>query len=140
MKFNPKTEKEIEEGNLLENGEYGFDILIAEDTYSKKGNEMIKLKLKIYAGDSEKRLFDYLLEEMEFKLRHFCDSVGLLSEYNMGALTADMCIGRSGKCNIVKKEDKVYGLQNVIKDYVCKTENVNEEDPQMTKEEFKGPF
>ena len=123
MKFVPKTEKELKGMNLLQDGDYNFDVLTATDEISKKSNSMIKVKLGIYRdieGTADFRIFDYLLPQLESKLRHFCDSTGLLSEYESGQLTADMCTGRSGKCRITLKDDATYGLQNKVKDYVCR--------------------
>ena len=124
MDFTPKTEEEIKKANLLENGDYDFDVLVAEDAISSKGNEMIKVVVGIYVGSNiGSRVFDYLLPSMEAKLRHFCDTVGLLKEYQAGNLAASMCEGRSGKCRIIIQEDKTgqYGPKNVVKDYICRS-------------------
>ena len=124
MEFTPKTEEEIKAANLLEAGDYDFDVLVAEDAISSKGNEMIKVNLGIYTGDKVRgRIFDYLMPSMEAKLRHFCDTVGLLKEYESGSLSANMCEGRSGKCRIIIQEDKAgkYDPKNTIKDYICRS-------------------
>lgn len=123
MTFSPKSEKEVAEGALAPAGEYDFDILEAEDTISKKsGNPMIKVNIGLYIdGAVKNRVFDYLLPAMEAKLRHFCDTVGLLSQYEAGTLEAADCIGRSGRVKIViEPATEQYPAKNVVKDYICR--------------------
>ena len=123
MKFAPKTEKELKKMNIVQKGDYNFDVLTAIDTRSKAGNPMIEIRIGLYTdidGAVNVRLTDYILEKLPSKLRHFCDTTGLLSEYESGDLTADMCTGRSGKCRIIIEDDETYGLQNKVKDYVCR--------------------
>lgn len=122
MNFKAKTEKEIQENNLLREGEYNFDVLTGTDEISKNsGNPMIKIKIGIYINGKIKfSLFDYLTAGMEAKLRHFCDTVGLLSEYEKGVLTGDMLSGRSGKCKIAIEKNDDYPPRNFVKDYVCR--------------------
>ena len=121
MDFTPKSEDEIKRASLLEAGEYDFEILLANHATSKSGNEMIKIKLGIYSGDRiTNHVFDYLLPAMEAKLRHFCDSVGLLSKYEQGTLCAEDCQGRSGRCKLVIKEQEGYPPKNDIRDYLCR--------------------
>ena len=122
MNFDPKTEKEVSEAALAPEGEYDFDVLNAEDTVSKNLNPMIKVNIGLYIdGKVKNRVFDYLLPAMEAKLRHFCDTVGLLSQYEAGTLEAADCIGRSGRVRIVIDPAKgTYSAKNAVKDYVCR--------------------
>lgn len=123
MDFKPKDEKDLNSFDLLPDGSvYDFEVLEATDETSKSGNDMIKLKIGIYTSEKiGPRIFDYLLEAMEAKLRHFCDSVGLLSEYEQGSLDAYSCRGRSGKCKIgIQPAKDTYPAKNVIKDYICR--------------------
>lgn len=122
MEFEPKTEQEVAEGALAPAAEYDFDVLDAEDTVSKSGNPMIKVNIGLYInGVVKNRVFDYLLPAMEAKLRHFCDTVGLLSQYEAGTLEAADCIGRSGRVKIVIDPAKgSYPAKNSVKDYVCR--------------------
>lgn len=123
VNFKPKSEKEIQEAQLLPAGEYDFDVLESEDARSKSGNDMIKVKLGIYNGDRiTSHIFDYLMPAMEAKLRHFCDTAGLLAEYESGSLTAEMCKGRSGKAKVIIQEDKTgqYPSRNSVKDYTVR--------------------
>ena len=123
MDFTPKSEADLRQPAPA--GTYDFEVLEADDDVSKSGNDMIKVVLGVFdpaTGNIKWRVFDYLLASMEAKLRHFCDSVGLLSKYENGTLQAGDCRGRSGKAKIIieiDKEDK-YPPKNVAKDYVCR--------------------
>lgn len=123
MQFQPKTESEIREASLAPDGEYDFDVLEASDKTSKSGNQMIAAKIGVYGGSHVRwHVYDYLLPLMEAKLRHFCDTTGLLSLYESGRLRAEDCVGRSGKCRIkTKKAEGQYGAKNVVDDYVVRT-------------------
>lgn len=118
MRFVPKTEEEC--SNLLVEGTYPFEILEAEDTQSKAGNDMLKLKLGIDDGNgSQHGIIDYLVEAVAFKLRHLADTVGLLKEYERGELKADMLVGRAGQCKIVVTPAKDnFAAKNSVRDYV----------------------
>lgn len=121
MEFKPKTEKEIEEEMIFPAGEYDFEVLTAEDTVSSKGNDMIKVKIGVYVGSQIRRIDDYLLPSMAAKLRHFCDTTGLLSKYESGTLEAADCFGRAGRVKIVVEPAKeAYPAKNAVKDYVCR--------------------
>lgn len=133
MNFTPKSEAELQQSLLLEKGLYPFQVIDAKDEISKSGNEMVKLTLKIWAKDgSERTIFDYLLEAMAFKLRHFCMTTGLLDKYESGELKAIDCIGKCGKCDVVLQQGQpnptggYYPDKNNIKDYVIS------ERPSMT--------
>jgi len=123
MKFKTKTENELREESLAALGDYDFEVLEASDAISKKsGNPMIKIKIGLYIdGRIKNHVFDYLMESMGAKLRHFCDTVGLLREYESGNLTADMCSGRSGRVKIViDSKDPQYPPKNAVKDYIVR--------------------
>lgn len=122
MNFQPKEEKDLKTFDPLPAADYDFDILNAEDTISKSGNPMIKINIGLYVdGKVKNRVFDYLLPSMEAKLRHFCDTVGLLSQYQNGTLESADCIGRSGKARIaIDPAKNGYEAKNIVKDYVCR--------------------
>lgn len=123
LSFTPKSEEDL--NSLLKPGEYEFEVLHAEHAKSKKsGADMIKIKLGVFRSDgSQAHIYDYLMPSVEFKLRHFCDSTGLLPQYQSGSLQASDCHGRSGKCKLIIKEDTTgngYPPKNEIKDYVLR--------------------
>lgn len=131
MKFTPKSETEIQEAAderlasyLWEKGDYDFEVLDCSDEVSKKGNEMIKLMLKVYNNDGKtQNVFDYLLESMEHKLRHAAYAVGLGERYEAGDLEAADFEGKSGKLTLdIQPAKDGYGAKNVAKDYVVSDE------------------
>lgn len=126
MQFTPKSESELQQSLLLEAGLYPFQVMHAEDAISKSGNEMIKLTLKVWNKDgSERVIYDYLLEAMAFKLRHFCASAGLIGNYEAGNLKAADCIGKLGKVDIIMQSGQpnpmggYYPDKNSVKDYLA---------------------
>jgi hypothetical protein len=121
MRFTPKTEDEIAKEGLLPEGTYGFEVFEAEDTISKKGADMIHVKLKVFDGDGGYRYVDdYLLEALLYKLKHFADACGLADEYARGEFQAADVIGKTGEVKIVVGQDKekLYPPRNNVKDYV----------------------
>lgn len=122
MRFTPKTAAEVDAGDLWPNGTYDFEIVSAEEATSKAGNDMIKLRVKIFndAGQSQ-TLFDYLMESVAYKLRHACEACGLLESYEAGELNAEDFEGKSGTCKINVQKDKSgqYPDKNGIADYMA---------------------
>lgn len=122
MKFNPKTDKEIAEENLLPKDEYDYEVVEAKESRSKGGNDMITLKLHVFHGEGHRVLTDYLLGAMAGKLKHFCDQHGLEREYTNGTLTAEDCEGRQGKVLLGIEKDRSgnYPDKNKVLDYPVK--------------------
>lgn len=135
MQFASKTEQQIQEESLIPAGDYDFTVMKAEEKKSKAGNDMIVIDMDIYVGDKERPFKDYLMESMAYKLRHFCYAVGLGPKYDAGTLTAQDCVGKSGKVKITQKQNGDYGLQNNVKDYSVPVsgEATKAEDPQPTR-------
>lgn len=119
LNFRPKSEEELAEEQLAPAGEYDFTVIHAEDATSRNGNSMIKVKLGIYRGHAiGNHVYDYLLEKMEYKLRHFCATTGLMGKYEAGTLCAEDCKGRSGRVKLAIDYNDDYPPKNVAKDYV----------------------
>jgi len=128
MKFNVVTEEEINHKNLLEPGIYQFQVLNAEDCISKRGNEMIKLVIKVWDKDNHKPyiIYDYLLEAFPHKIKHFTDVTNLAHRYQSGVLCAEDCINNIGYAHVViSSGDGEYPDRNSIKDYVKSDEKIN---------------
>jgi len=130
MRFTPKSESEIQRSNLIDAGVYNFQVIAAKDTVSKNGNEMIELQLNVWdMNGREHFIYDYLLEAMSFKLRHFAESTGLLGRYEAGELVANDCIGKSGNVEISIQAGRpnpnggTYPDKNSVKDYIVKSES-----------------
>jgi hypothetical protein len=126
MNFTPKSEAEVG-FKLLEPGVYPFQVIFAESKVSQAGNPMINMKLLI--TDSTGRastVRDFLMEKIDYKLRHFCFSVGLEETYTSGALTPDFCSGREGYAKIAVDQyttkDGREGEKNIVQDYLLKNQ------------------
>lgn len=125
MEFKPNSREELARANLTEPGTYDFEVMSAVETTSKAGNEMIKLKLRVFVGGGEIHLYDYLVSTIQSKLANFCDAIGKSDEYDAGEIKADDLVGACGKCKVgiedERKSDdgeKTWPAKNVVKRYV----------------------
>jgi hypothetical protein len=137
MRITPLSDKDLAVMGLIPEGEYQFEIQHAEDTTSKSGNDMIKLTLCVWDAEGRQHtVYDYLLEAMPKKLKHFARYLGLIAKYESGELLADDCIGKCGTLSLVIQEDKTgkYQPKNSVadyvekKDFVCHQSDVKEAD------------
>jgi hypothetical protein len=123
MEFQPVNESDIKKPfPTIAEGEYDFEILEATDTVSQNtGNDMIKLSLGIWQGEKIIcRIFDYVQagEKTEYKLRHACDSCGLLANYESGRLFGSDFKGRTGRAKVgIEPANGQYAAKNKIVDY-----------------------
>lgn len=124
MSYTPKSDEEFAEESLMADGEYDFEVLDTSDKQSKKGNDMVTLKLNVFESDgSGNHIYDYMTMGNHFgerKFRHAADACGLIDIYESGKLTAADFQGKCGKV-IIKKQDGTpdYPLpKNVVSDYV----------------------
>jgi len=127
MRFTALSAEEIQESKLVVEGQYHGEVMEAEDTVSKAGNEMIKLVLRIYdQKDKAHFIKDYLMEAMQFKLLHFCESTNLSEQYKSGLLAASHCIGKKVVIDVIVETDDSgkYLPKNSIKDYVVVKDGV----------------
>ena len=120
MQFAPTTEAQMQAARLIpDDTECDFEVISAENKVSKKGNEMIALKLRVWHGAREAQVFDYLMPSMQFKLLHFCETTGLTARYASGNLTATDCQSKAGKVVIgVEEASGNYAAKNTVRDYV----------------------
>lgn len=125
MKFTPRSETELAEANCFPKGIYPFEILEAEERVSKKGSDMIYVKLNVFGPNDRSRwVKDYLLEAIPHKLRHFCQEVGLLAKYEAGELDADMLIGKQGRVALGIEVQEGFPAKNNVVDYGDKSRPV----------------
>lgn len=119
------TDEQIQSMNLVDDGEYDFEVVSATEKMSKAGNNQIEINIKIWDNKGVQRsLRDYLVatENMAYKVKHFCESTGL--EYGKGNMDTFQLIGRSGKCIVIKQQGQEkpmggrYPDKSVIKDYI----------------------
>lgn len=122
MRVQPKTEKEIAEANLWPEGVYSFEIIEAEETTSKAGNDMIAIRVKLFnAQGSSIMVDDYLVDtpRAAYKVRHCAVACGLLNEYEKGELFARDLERRTGTVKVVVQKGRdSYPDKNQIADYL----------------------
>jgi hypothetical protein len=114
------TEEEVMTSRLLPKGDYPFVVKACQQKISKSGNPMIEVQLSIKDDNGREHLiFDYLMESVAFKLRHFFVAVGMEDDYMSGTINPAKAIGRSGIAKLFIQEDKnkIYGPKNAVQDY-----------------------
>lgn len=123
LQFTPKKEEEL--SMLLKEGQGTFEVMQATHEISKSGNPMIKLLLKCWdCTGSQANIFEYLiLNDNVFshrKIRHFCYSVGLETQYENGSLNASDCEHKFGDLIIGIQKDKsgTYPDKNCVIDFL----------------------
>lgn len=111
--------KPKEETDVLPKGIYDAVVMDAKERTSKKGNNMLELKVKVFApGGDSILVYDYLvdIETQAWKIRHFCDSAGL--NYNLGTIEAEQARNANIKVNLIIEDSPEYGRQNKVKDFI----------------------
>jgi len=150
FKFLPKAEKDISSGfENLPAGEYPFTVLESGITQSKsdknKGKEMCAVKICVHGPNNlDKHIFDYFADWFsEWKLKHFCETVGLAKEYAAGVVAPDSN-GWSGREGYVKikmgKAQNGYEAKNEVADYLPDDEQTREALSAAEPEEDDVPF
>jgi hypothetical protein len=119
MQFQPKTDQQLADEAMLPEGVYDFTIDKATDTTSKKsGDPMIAVEMTVFSERGDRKIKDWLMEKMAWKLKHFAAAVGLAQAYESGALDAQTLVGRSGKVKLKKGEaNGDFAARNEVKDY-----------------------
>lgn len=100
-KFNPNNYQD----STIADGDYPFVVISAENRVSKNGNEMIAIEMEFTVADSRTiTVYDYLTftDAALFKIKQFCDAVGLADKWAAGELNADDCIGLEGSARLEK--------------------------------------
>lgn len=117
LSFQPQSEEEVL--NLSPAGIYDFTVINAVDSISKKsGNPMITLTVSIFdITGKEKTITDFILAAFMKKIRHFCETTGLMDKFNLGSLSASDCINKTGKLNLIVEEYNGR-LKNSVEDYI----------------------
>lgn len=133
MRVTPKSDEEIEkeqEKFRPLKGVFDFEVIEASEGISKAGNDMIKLTLGVWRPDgSQLFVYDYLLDAMAFKVKHFCEAVGLTDRYEAGDLVAFDCKGKGGRVELKIEKDDKGNDKSVVKDYVKREISANGKQP-----------
>lgn len=131
LSITPKSEKDV--GGAFENlppGEYPFTVMesgIAVSQSEKNpGREFVKVKLCVHGDGYDRHVYDQFADWFsEWKLKHFCEVVGLGKEYLRGQISPDNNAWKDwqGYCKIgVRPARGEYEAQNEVKDYLPEDE------------------
>lgn len=122
MNFTPRTEKEIKEQKKPLVGIFPGIVKAAEACESKKDNTpMIKLEVIVYYGNRQTEKTVWLHPKMEVLVYNFCKFAGLIEEYNLGSLTAELCEDKEVMVRLgIEKGKDGHADRSVIKDFVSK--------------------
>jgi hypothetical protein len=145
MRFEPKTEDQLNNFNLIEEGTYDYEVIESIDSCCKypdkeTGQYLEQIKLTLLIIDKlgqQRKIKDFLHPKMIHKIKHFCDDNGLSIKYTHGELNANDCFGKKGKLELIiqkgkeiqNEPGKYYHDQNSVQDYIVseKKESKNEE-------------
>ena len=128
MQYNPQDLVEYEP---VEEGDYGFVVVNAEDTTSRKGNEMVALTLQVDVEGREKPItvFDQLVNTPGslWVLKAFCQSVTPSIDFEAGELQSVNCIGGTGVAHLVLGDENPKGNRYMeVAYYVRRQDAANE--------------
>lgn len=89
-------------------GVYEFVITKAQESISKSGNSMIVLELELYQHQTplHTTIKDYLVNTPKafYRIKNFCESVGLKAQYERKELTEKDCIGKKGQIEVALEQ------------------------------------
>ena len=101
MQYNPD---EMIEHIPVEEGDYEFSVVNANEATSKNGNDMIELELQCEVGrDKPITVFDRLVNTPGslWVVKDFCNAVAPRLNFDAGELEAANCIGLTGKAHLL---------------------------------------
>lgn len=140
-------ESAFKERKIISEGDYDFQVSMAVEKISKSGNEMIELILDVYDQDGNKyKVWDYLVSTPKalFKIKNFCEAVGLGDKFKSNELTADECVDMHGRCHVgVRPATGEYKESNNVDYYIeskAKLAPVSNEKPVDDLEDSDIPF
>lgn len=112
--YNPK-----EASRVLEAGEYDGTIESAEHQTSKAGNPMVKMGVRVYSGEGDIVLYDYLVSGLAttWKIAAFASAMGKSREFEVGQFDPLDLIGTNVRVRLVVKKSPEYGDKNQIAGY-----------------------
>lgn len=94
---------------LIKEGIYEGVITSSQDTKSSTGNPMMDMTVTVYDENGkphEVRDFLVFTKTMMWKVIHFCDSAGILKEYEEGKLCSQVAIDKRVMVKIVVEEGR----------------------------------
>jgi hypothetical protein len=147
--FKPMSDQEIDaylNRELLKEDVYPFMVKGVEQKISNSGNPMLKIHLGVMHEGEERNIIDYLVatDQMMFKIKHFCEAIGVEDLYNSGTISPDACLKRSGKAKIgiqkggPKENGGFYPDKNSVKDYIkCEVSQIKKPDQDEFNDDIK---
>jgi hypothetical protein len=101
-------------------GWYPGNFIDAWETESRRGNPMIAAALTVSTGTEEREFPDWFTASERFaaKVRHACEAVGKLAEYEAGTIAAEYFRGQHVQVRLdVEKGRAGFPARSVIVDY-----------------------
>lgn len=124
MRFQVKTEEELQMESLLPEGCYSYQVIKSEDKMSQAGNEYTAITLKIWDEQGKEHQVFTNMALIKI-LKHFCDVNGMQNEYISGNIPADAFLYKSGGRVLLGVEGEkpngkggMYKAKNIVKDYI----------------------
>lgn len=142
LAYNIWTEEEIQNRNLVEKGDYDFEIMAAsvkktQSGIDKNGNpklirDMLEIDFNYWDKNGQvRRVKDWIVfgEGMDWKLRHLANTIGLIELYENNSLDAHHLLKKQGVFELGIKEFEKDGVKkktNFVVDYVKKSDPKND--------------
>lgn len=118
MRYEPKDAN----GILIPDGEYDAEISEAVEKRSKSGNDMMELKVKVWAnGGGPRIVFDYIVVPSSlYKLKQIAGATGQMSTFESGEMGVDEVRNKSVRVSIKTQADKEgkFPDKNVVARYL----------------------
>lgn len=131
MKYDPKTDDDLETELLLDDGEYQFKVVECEEKYDKNNNDMFALILRVFGrGGDNRNVYDYISPAwMHQKFKRFFYAVGLGDLYETGAADTAAILNAQGAVVISTEKQQGYKARNVVVDYIPEEASVPQAAP-----------
>ena len=143
MKFKPQTKEEAAsaERRSLPAGTYDAEVLLAEETRSKAGNDMLKIKLAVYRPNGgQEWVWDYITDT-SYRLGQLMSACGLNEQYQKGEVHPDELEGKSFKVTLkVDPARGEYSERNSVGRYGLATPKPTTSAEASTEAEDDIPF
>lgn len=126
LNYRRVSEEEDQRRGLIDKGEYTFQVAAIEQKRTSNGKyDMLAVDLIVWdITNRERKLKDWIVfaEEMDWKFRHFCKSLGLLQQYEEGSIEVQHFPGKKGKVKVGQKDGQTKDgdtrLVNFVMDYL----------------------
>lgn len=136
MKFDANAPREYPARPLIpDKSECEFEVMTAEETESKGGKLMMKLKLCVHHEGEQHHIFDHITADTNWKFKQLCLSLGLFASAEAGNIEPHDCVGRFGRLKVgVRPAEGEWQAKNQVKTYLEKL-NPDELLPDATPEQ-----